>query len=163
MKTKNLITTTFICLTTTLVFCQKTQIDNKVEKQADLNAIKSDSSDIETNFIEINDSPIFPGGETKLYEFINKNINKEIVSSTNLKEGNVLVSFHIDTVGKLDNFRIVKSYNQTIDSEFLRVLKLMPNWKPGRRLINGTKGPWVKSAYDWHMPLKIPYKKIKTN
>ena len=159
MRTTNLtITVLCIFLLVTFTNCHKKQLENRVIEPIELKADKSDSSNIETDFIEVENFPSFPSGDTELLEFINKNLNKKIVSSSKLKEGRVIVTFHIDTVGKLDSFRIIRSYNLTIDSEFLRVLKLMPNWKPGSRLINGTKGPWVKSSFDWIIHLKIPYK-----
>ena len=159
MKTKNLIITAFIIfLPTTLIISSKTQLDNKGVKLTELKSDKSDSSNIETSFIEVEDYPSFPGGEMKLLDFINTNINKKIVGNSKLSLGKVVATFHIDTVGRLSNFRIIRSYNQTVDSEFIRVLKLMPNWKSGRKLINGTKGPWVKSSFEWSIPLKIPYK-----
>ena len=159
MRTTNLtITVLCIFLLVTFTNCHKKQLENRVIEPIELKADKSDSSNIETDFIEVENFPSFPSGDTELLEFINKNLNKKIVSSSKLKEGKVVVTFHIDSVGKLDSFRIIRSYNLTIDSEFLRVLKLMPNWKPGCRLINGTKGPWVKSSFDWIIHLKIPYK-----
>jgi hypothetical protein len=159
MKKKNLIVLALsICLLTTLTNCKKRQLDNKTGKSHELVEKKCDSTNTEMIFTEVEEFPTFPGGVMELLEFIDKKINKKIVSDSKLKEGKVVVTFSIDTVGKLDNFKVIRPYSQTIDSEFIRVLKLMPNWKSGKRLINDT---WIKSSFYYSIPLKVPYKQNK--
>ena len=46
-------------------------------------------------------------------------------------QGKVVVSFVINQDGTTCDHRIVKSHFSSMDREVLRVLKLMPNWKPG--------------------------------
>jgi len=159
MKTKNLIILVLcFCSLITLTNCKKRQLVNEINKSTALVVKKNDSTNTKMIFTEIEESPTFPGGDFVLLEFIGKKINKKIVSDSKLKEGKVVVAFSIDTVGKPNNFKVIRSYNQTIDSEFIRVLKLMPNWKSGKRLINDT---WMKSSFDCRIPLKVPYKEIK--
>jgi len=160
MKTKNLIISTLsICMLTTLTNCTEKRSENKTIRQNEQKKEeKSNSSNVETDYIEAEESPTFPDGETKLLEFIGTNIDKGIVSDLKLKEGKVVATFQIDTLGKIGNLKIIKSYNQAIDSEFIRVLKLMPNWKSGKRLMNGTNGSWVKTTVNMTLPLTIPYK-----
>lgn len=142
----------------TLTNCKEKRTDNKNTRKIELKKIeKSKSSDVVTEYIEIEKPPAFPGGEPELLEFINKNINKKIVGNLKLKEGKVVARFQIDTIGQVLNLRIVRSYNQAIDSEFIRVLKLMPKWKSGELLINGTNGYWVKKPVCMNLPIKIPY------
>jgi bla regulator protein blaR1 len=45
-------------------------------------------------------------------------------------EGIVVVRFIITKSGKLDDFIIIKSIHPLLDAEALRVLNLMPDWKP---------------------------------
>jgi protein TonB len=159
MKTKNLIILTLsICLLTTLTNCTEKRSENKTIRQNEQKEEKSNSSDVETDYIEAEESPTFSGGETKLLEFIRTNLDKEIVSDLKLKKGKVVATFQIDTAGQVINLKIIRSYNQAVDSEFIRVLRLMPNWKSGKRLMNGTNGPWVKTKVNMTLPLKIPYK-----
>jgi hypothetical protein len=148
MKIKNLyISTLCICLLTTLTNCKEKQSDNINTRKIELKKVeKLNSSDVVTDYIEIEKPPTFPGGDVELLEFINKNLNKKIVGNLNLKEGKVVARFQIDTIGQVINLRIVISYNQAIDSEFNRVLKLMPKWKSGKLLINRINGTWVKIA-----------------
>ena len=160
MKTKNLIILALsICLLTTLANCIEKHSDSKTRSHNELRKLeKSDSSAVETDYIETEESPTFPGGEFKLLEFIDKQIDKKTVGNLKLKEGKVVANFQIDTTGQVINLKIIRSYNQAVDSEFIRVLRLMPNWKSGKQLLNGTNGPWVKTRVSMTLPLKIPYK-----
>jgi len=45
--------------------------------------------------------------------------------------GKVFVTFVINKNGEPVNFRIAKSVDPLLDREAIRVLQLMPNWKPG--------------------------------
>ena len=142
----------------TLTNCKEKRADNKNTRKIELKKVeKSNSSDIVADYIEIEKPPAFPGGEFKLLEFINKNLNKKIVDNLKLKEGKVVARFQIDTIGQVLNLRIVISYNQAIDSEFNRVLKLMPKWKSGELLIDGTNGYWVKKPVYMTLPIEIPF------
>jgi protein TonB len=111
----------------------------------------------ESSFIEVEKFPQFTGGEKEQREFFRKKLNKEIVGNHSLQEGKVFATVSIDTIGNITNVKITKSYSQLVDDEFVRVIKLMPKWIPGKLLINGTKGPWVKHSFDMVIPLKIPY------
>lgn len=143
---------------TTLTNCKEKQSDNKSTIKIELKKEeKSNSSDVETDYIEIEKPPAFPGGEVELLGFINKNLNKKIVGNLKLKKGKVVARFQIDTIGQVLNLRIIRSYNQAIDSEFIRVLKLMPKWKSGELLIDGTNGYWVKKPVYMTLPIEIPY------
>lgn len=53
--------------------------------------------------------------------------------------GRVTVSFVIDTTGHLTRIQVLKSPDQLLSDEAVRVLKRSPRWEPGRR--NGRKVP----------------------
>ena len=49
------------------------------------------------------------------------------------KEGRVLCSFIIDKEGKVTEPHVVKSSGtQCLDDEAVRIVSLMPDWKPGK-------------------------------
>jgi TonB family protein len=79
------------------------------------------------NVADLQVLPEFSGGYSKMYDYILK-------SSTIPKEqaGKVLVSFSVSQTGVLGNFKIEKSASTVLDNEVLRILKSMPNWKPGK-------------------------------
>lgn len=137
----------------TLTFCwvenfgQNSSTDSPTQK----------STNIDSIFVEPETMPSFPGGEIAYFKFIDENLNKVIVGDSGLTAGKVNISFTIDTLGHTGNFRIERSYNRVVDTEFLRVLKLMPNWLPGEICLNNMKGPWRKKTYTFMLPLKIPH------
>jgi len=46
-------------------------------------------------------------------------------------EGRVILKFVVDENGKVQNVTVLRSVYPSIDSEAVRLLKEMPNWKPG--------------------------------
>ncbi len=55
--------------------------------------------------------------------------------------GVVLVSFKIDANGSHNNVKILSGLSSGCDEEVLRVIRLMPNWNPGKR--RGTTIPFM--------------------
>ncbi|UII34754.1 TonB family protein [Fulvivirga ulvae] len=49
------------------------------------------------------------------------------------QDGKVVVEFVVTTAGKLDNFRIVKGQNETLNNEAIRLIKEGPKWSPALR------------------------------
>ena len=79
--------------------------------------------------------PIFPGGESKLMEFIAGNVQYPEKARKKGNVGTSYVSFVIDETGAVANIRLFKGMPgcEACDSEAIRVVKLMPNWTPGRQ------------------------------
>jgi hypothetical protein len=140
----------FILASLLLICCRNSQIKTLDNGSGDRN--------VDSIFVEPEKYPNFKGGEAALTKFIGSHLNQSIVADTNLKEGRVIISFLVDTIGEIGDFKIERSYNQNIDSEFLRVLRLMPNWEPGKICLNNMKGPWENTSFRFILPLKIPYK-----
>jgi len=77
--------------------------------------------------------PEFPGGEDSLWKFISKNVvYPEEARKKNL-EGKVVIKFIIETDGSISNVEVVQSVAPILDEEAVRVIKLMPKWKPGKQ------------------------------
>ena len=93
-----------------------------------------------------------------MLKFIEKNLNKSIVSDSTLTKGSVVISFSVDTTGIISDFTIVRTYNQYVDKEFLRVLKLMPKWKSGENWSGNKNDSFKKTKNKYSIPLKIPFK-----
>lgn len=77
--------------------------------------------------------PRFPGGEVALARFLKKNLVYPPYERAVGKEGTVHVKFKILTNGTVSNAEIQKNTESTpnFDAEVLRVIGLMPKWKPG--------------------------------
>lgn len=75
--------------------------------------------------------PEFPGGDKVRNNFLAQNLNYPIYLAEKGIQGIVLVSFIIGSEGKIENIELVNKVYQQLDDEALRVVKMMPRWKPG--------------------------------
>ena len=84
--------------------------------------------------IKIEDSgaiPEFPGGEQKLIKFIEYNlIYPKLAEKTNIS-GKVIVQFYINEDGTVSDVKVAKSIGGGCDEEAMRIVNMMPKWKPG--------------------------------
>ena len=48
-------------------------------------------------------------------------------------EGTVITEFVVEKDGSLSNIKVIRSVEPCLDQEAVRVIKLMPKWKPGRQ------------------------------
>jgi TonB family protein len=94
--------------------------------------------------------PEFPGGEYLLSEFITKHLQYPADASAQKIEGKVLVRFTVHETGKISIEDIVSSSQASLDSEAVRVVRLMPDWTAGTR--NGQK---VKVMYTLPITFEI--------
>ena len=84
-------------------------------------------------FISVQQMPSFPGGDAARKKYLSKKLNYPVQASENGIQGVVYVSFVVKTDGSLANFKILHGIGGGCDEEALRVVKLMPRWKPGRQ------------------------------
>ena len=93
------------------------------------NAIEWGSA--EEVFMVVENMPEFPGGNTELMKFLAKNINYPAEAQQKGEQGRVIVQFVVGKDGKLSDIKIMKSISPALDAEAIRVVKAMPDWKPG--------------------------------
>ncbi len=82
--------------------------------------------------------PGYPGGQEMLSTFIKKNIRyPEAARKAGIK-GTVCISFIVKPDGSLSKIGLAKGVvgGSALNDEALRVVKMMPNWTPGKK--NGT-------------------------
>lgn len=78
-------------------------------------------------------APQFPGGAAALGAFFQDNIKYSETPGVSAPTGNVLVTATIGADGRLSNPVVAQSLSQAQDAEALRVLALLPPWKPAAR------------------------------
>ncbi len=93
-------------------------------------------------FIQVEEMPEFPGGEAALRDFMVKNITYPEQAKKDTIQGKVFVTFVIDAAGKVGDVKVVRGVHPLLDQEAVRVIGLMPVWKPGTQ-----KGIPVKVSY----------------
>ncbi len=77
--------------------------------------------------------PTYEGGQSKVDEYIKKNINFPAESLKNKLSGRVVVSFWVDESGKVISPKIEESLNTNIDNQVIKLVGMMSNWKPARQ------------------------------
>ena len=75
--------------------------------------------------------PSFPGGQRALDAFLNKNLKYSKSAIKNKRSERVNIEFVVNTDGSLSYIGIKKSANPQLDTEAMRVVNMMPKWKPG--------------------------------
>ena len=75
--------------------------------------------------------PEFPGGMQAMMKFLTTNIKYPVEAQKKGVSGRVIVQFVIMEDGTLDQAKVVRGVDPLLDEEALRVVKLMPKWKPG--------------------------------
>jgi TonB family protein len=122
--------------------CSKGQVNINLTKE-----LKITDSTVFINDCCWEIAPKFPGGDSSLSQFLAKNLIYPD-SSKNMKiEGDVFVSFEVDTSGILINLKIIKGVNEEINKEVERVFSIMPIW------ISGMCGNGTKRRMQMTMPI----------
>ena len=93
--------------------------------------VSNNDENNEAIFSVVENEPEFPGGVEALYKFISKNVVYPKKALKNGIEGKVVVEFVIEANGSVTNVKVFKSVNPDLDKEAVRVVSMMPKWKPG--------------------------------
>ena len=105
----------------------------KIETQAvetpAVETVANDNSEIYDGAVEV--MPEYPGGMNAMFDFIQKNVKYPKSAKEKGIEGKVYVSFVVEKDGSLSSFQVLRSVNEELDAEAIRVLKAMPKWKAG--------------------------------
>lgn len=111
---------------------KKTWSRELTEFMHESNDVTNATKDIEGEiFTIVENMPEFPGGNMALEAFLAKNIVYPDKAVKYDIQGIVYVSFVIDKEGYVRNVKILRGIGGGCDEEAVRVVKLMPKWKPG--------------------------------
>jgi TonB family protein len=131
------------------------QADKANSEPVAKNAVRAvKKSEIKANseavFTIVEEMPAFPGGEEARSKFIAENIVYPQQAAENGIQGTVYLSFIVNTKGTIDKIKILRGIGGGCDEEALRVMKLMPRWKPGRQ-----NGKTVSVLYNMPVYFKL--------
>lgn len=79
----------------------------------------------------VDQMPEFPGGMDKLLQFINDNMQYPAEARKKEVQGRVVIQFIVNENGYITEPTIMKSVDPSLDEEALRIIKMLPQWKPG--------------------------------
>jgi len=108
-------------------------------------------------FVNYEVTPEFPGGESVLRAFIKNNMVYPIEAIKDSLQGKVYITFVVTKTGKVENAEIARGIHPLLDKEAIRVVSLMPDWKPGVQYYPGKIGA-QKIAFSYTIPVnfKLP-------
>ncbi len=100
-----------------------------IPKMTGGNYVEAPKEDEKTVYQVVEEMPEFPGGMPALMEFIRKNLRHDKAE----KKERVIIQIVVDKEGNATNPVVLRSTNSTLNEEALRIVSLMPKWKPGRQ------------------------------
>ena len=84
--------------------------------------------------------PIYVGGTGEMHRFIANNLQCPREAVEKNTQGLVVYTFVVEKDGTLSNFEIIHRADSLLDAEALRILQMMPAWRPAKH-----KGVEVRS------------------
>ena len=80
----------------------------------------------------VTEKPTFPGGDSKLMEYINTHRHYPAHAYKAGIQGRVTCSFVVNARGEVSHVRVIKSVEESLNREAVRILSQMPLWHPGK-------------------------------
>ena len=105
------------------------QADRQDQQLQDPPPVKNE----ENIFVVVEDMPEFPGGNGAMMKFIGESIRYPVEAQQKGIQGRVICNFVVMKDGSISDLQIVRGVDPLLDAEALRVLGLMPDWKPGKQ------------------------------
>ena len=84
-------------------------------------------------FQVVEEMPEFPGGMGECMKWLGKNMKYPTISQENGVQGRVIVQFVVNSDGSIVDATVARGVDPYLDKEALRVVGLMPKWKPGKQ------------------------------
>jgi TonB family protein len=82
----------------------------------------------DTTWYKVDVMPEFPGGETALIKYIGKSVQYPPDAKEKGIQGRVIISFVVETTGKVQNVHVLKGVNPSLDKEAIRVVSALPDF-----------------------------------
>ncbi len=108
-----------------------------------------------SNYIEVyeydyvTEKPMFPGGDTQLMRFINREREYPREAYERGIQGRVTCSFVVNADGTVSHISVLRGVDPSLNKEAIRVLSQMPEWTPGK--LNGQAVP---TRVVWSVPFR---------
>ena len=99
-----------------------------------VSGVSYDAQGTAYDFTQIEEFPEFPGGDIEMIRFLSANVVYPRKELENDIQGTVYIRFLVNGKGYPTNIEILKGVSPGIDKEALRVVRLLPRFKPGKQL-----------------------------
>lgn len=88
----------------------------------------------EINYLIVEEKPKFQGGDENTFgAWVSSNIIYPDIATENGIQGRVVLSFIVDTDGRITDISVLRGVDPSVDKEAMRVVGLSPRWTPGRQ------------------------------
>ena len=87
--------------------------------------------DESTVFFQVENMPVFPGGESALDTFIKDKMEYPAEARSKKISGSVMVQFVVEKSGTVSHIKVAKGVNEILDKEAVRIVSLFPKWQCG--------------------------------
>ncbi|MDR1722982.1 MAG: TonB family protein [Tannerella sp.] len=101
-------------------------------------------------FVTVEKMPEFPGGDVALLKWISEHINYPTIAAENGIQGRVACNFVVNADGSVSDVQVTKPLDPNLDKEAIRVLKMLPRFKPGEQ-----RGKPVRVKYSVPVRFKL--------
>ena len=151
------VTTDEVIETTGLPF--QDEFTNTPNEPVDLNFGKVDKKQAEIidvpderqeTIIIAEEMPFFPGGDAERLRFLGENIKYPQQATELGIQGTVYLQFVVDSKGNITDVKIMRGIGGGCEEEAMRVIKMMPQWHPGRQ-----NGKAVRVLYTMPVNFKL--------
>ncbi len=111
----------------------ETDLDEELEELAEeLREMEPPPSDEDAVSLRIaEDAPQFPGGPVAMMKWLTRNLHYPKALEPQHVQGKVVAEFIVNEDGSIAYVKVTSGLHPLCDAEVLRVLRMMPRWKPG--------------------------------
>jgi len=114
-------------------FSQDFDLDAAIEEYIPIEIVEEKVDDAPPlRFVEEMPEPI--GGFEAMYAFLQANLRYPEVARNAGISGQVFIEFVVERDGSISNVRVLVGVFPELDQEAVRVVRMMPKWKPGRQM-----------------------------
>ena len=107
------------------------QSSESASQKAPQHNTTSEPQNTEEVFMVVEQMPEFPGGMSACLKFLADHVAYPKEAAEKKIQGRVIVQFVVMKDGSIANARVLRAVDPLLDAEALRVIGLMPKWKPG--------------------------------
>lgn len=108
--------------------------DTEADQDTEVEIVEIEEEEEEAEaqvFFIVENMPEFPGGDLELRKYIAQNIQYPEIAKENGIQGRVFVQFVVNKKGKVEQVKVVRGVDPSLDKEAIRVIQSLPAWKPG--------------------------------
>lgn len=138
-----------------LVRCDVDSTSSKKEMGSKSDSNYDDDDDMIMGMI-VEQKPVFPGGQKALMEFLKSNLVYPKAARDSSIQGRVIVKFTVEKDGSITDVEVVRGVHPALDEEAVRVVSMMPKWKPGTQM-----GDTVRTKFTLPVLFKINQEESK--